>query len=497
MPFILYGLVRYFETRRFRPLLGAAAALVALNLSSGYYLLYFPPFVAAAALWEMARRRLWRDRRVWVHLCAAALLVALLTAPFVLPYVALRSLGFTSRSLAEVSRFSADVYSYATAFPEQRVWGRLMQAFAKPEGELFPGAVPVFLAVVGIGWWRRRTRSDVPPGGELRDATRHTGWSSMHAPRWVGRLLGAIVVGHVIAAVLTLALRRIAVDIGPFVLRLTNIDQLLLRAAVAAALLLVVSPAARRRAAAALEYRGFFVAALLMAAWLSLGPYPQALGRPLELASPYGWLYDHVPGFDGVRVPARFGMIVAFLLAALGGYGADVLSRIRGGRITLMALSAAFLFEATHVPFVVNGMTPLEDFNTPEARLYRPQRAPAVYREMARQPPGGVVVELPLGQPDFDLRAMFYSTVHWRPLVNGYSGFTPPHYGRLVAAFSEIPRHPQLSLEVLRASGATHVILHEAAYFGTEGHDTAAILRAAGAVELFRDGSDLLFLLPR
>ena len=37
----------------------------------GYYLLYFTPFAAAYALWEIAQRRLWRDRRVWLHLGAA------------------------------------------------------------------------------------------------------------------------------------------------------------------------------------------------------------------------------------------------------------------------------------------------------------------------------------------------------------------------------------------------------------------------------------------
>jgi hypothetical protein len=56
MPFVFYGLTRYFETRRLRPLAGAAAALIAQNLSCGYYLLYFSPFAASYALWEVWRR---------------------------------------------------------------------------------------------------------------------------------------------------------------------------------------------------------------------------------------------------------------------------------------------------------------------------------------------------------------------------------------------------------------------------------------------------------
>jgi len=140
-------------------------------------------------------------------------------------------------------------------------------------------------------------------------------------------------------------------------------------------------------------------------------------------------------------------------------------------------------------------MSPLRDYNAPEARLYRTARGPAVYREMARQPADSVVLELPLGQPDYDQRAMYYSTVHWRPLVNGYSGFIPPHYGRMITAFSEMPRHRELSLQVLRATGATHVILHEGAYRTKEGVETSAMLRQAGAVELLRDGSDVLFVI--
>jgi len=186
------------------------------------------------------------------------------------------------------------------------------------------------------------------------------------------------------------------------------------------------------------------------------------------------------------------------MLAILGGYGAAVLSARRHGRVILAAIAAAFLLEATFVPFLVNGVTPPRGFTMPEARVYRPARAPAVYHEVSRAVPAdGVVVELPLGYPDFDLRAIYYSIVHWRRMLNGYSGFTPPHYGRLSSELSEVPRHPDVSLQALREAGATHAIVHEGAYLGAEGRDTSASLRRLGAVELFRDGSDVLFAIPR
>jgi hypothetical protein len=227
-----------------------------------------------------------------------------------------------------------------------------------------------------------------------------------------------------------------------------------------------------------------------------LGVAPRALGRPLEIAAPYALLFDYVPGFDGLRVPARFAMIAMGMLAVLAGFGAAAFGQRHRGRAALAVLCTAFLLEATHVPFLVNGMTPPRDLNAPAARLYRPARAPAVYREVSRQAPASVLVELPLGNPDYDLRAMYYSIAHWRPLLNGYSGFFPPHYGQLRAAVTEVPRHPEFSLEVMQGSGATHAIVHEAAFRGEEGPATTAALIQLGASELFRDGADVLLALP-
>ncbi len=512
MPFVVYGLTRYFNSRRLLPLGGAALALVLQNLSSGYYLLYFAPFAAAFVVWEIGTRSLWRDRRTWLDVSCAGLLVTGVTTPFLLPYAALREQWqAASRSVAEVSRFSADVYSYATAFSEQRVWGGVLQAFPKPEGDLFPGMVPLLLALIGIvaagslgrGFTPRQAGHGHPTAQACAAGAPPTGppyvprSPTMLAPRWLVWILAAATIGHGVAAALVLMVRRVTLDEGWFVLRMSNINQLLLRAAVALGLLLVVSPPVRTRFQAFMRERGVFVLGLAAALWLSLGPSPQSLGRPLTIAAPYGLLYEYVPGFDGLRVPARFAMIVAFMLAVLAGYGAQALTRYRAGRGALIVASIVFLLEATQIPFTVNGLEPLRGFTTPEARLYRPARAPAVYHEMARQPPDSVLVELPIGQPDYDLRAMYYSTVHWRPVVNGYSGFFPPHYGQLAAALSEMGRHPAVSLEALGASGATHAIVHEGAYLDTEGTDTSALLRGAGAAEIFRDGSDVLFLLPR
>jgi uncharacterized membrane protein len=481
MPFALYGFRRYFDGGRTRALAGATAAVVAQGLSCGYYLLYFSPFAAAYVVWEAWRTGRLTDRRMWVALAVAMLAAAVVITPFALPYIRVSRELQLSRSLSEATRLSADVYSYATASVAERFWGsRLSDVFPKGEGELFPGAVPIVLALIGVMWSGRVRIEAEPPTWRTRTA-------------WVLSLVALV---HLVSGAAVILVRRFTLDLWLFDIRFGDATQLLLRATIAAAVALALSRTFRARAAALMRSRGFFVLALLAAMWLSLGPSPQALGRRLDLASPYRFLWNYVPGFEGLRVPARFAMIAVLMLAVLGAYGAAVLSRARYGAGVLVLLAAAFLFEAGAAPFVVNGMTPLRSFVTPPARVEPPRRAPEIYNAVSRLPPAVVLADLPLGQADYDLRAMYYSIDRWRPLLNGYSGFFPPQYPLAIVALNEVPRHVETSMAMLRQLGATHVIVHEGAYLDAEGRDTTASLRAVGAVEVFRDGTDVLLALP-
>jgi hypothetical protein len=481
MPFAMYGFRRYFESGRTRALIGATVAVVVQGLSSGYYLLFFTPFAVAYVVWEMWRKGRLKDRRAWFALVVAGAAAAVAIAPFVVPYVRVSRELQLSRSLSETTRLSADVYSYATASTAQRFWGeRLAAVFPKREGELFPGAIPLLLGFVGIVAAART------PSIKDAQTTRTI----------IARLLWAVAVLHALAAMATTLFRRLTLDLWLFDVRLGNVTQLLLRGAVAYSIALYLSPSMRVRASAFMRSGGFFVIALVAAAWLSLGPSPQVLGRPLDLASPYRLLWTYVPGLEGLRVPARFAMIVALMLAVLGALGAAVVAHLRHGVILLAVLGAVFLYEAGAAPFVVNGMSPVQGLTTPPARLELPRRAPLVYRAVGQLPADAVIADLPLGEADYDVRAMYYSIERWRRIVNGYSGFFPQHYGRVKVGLSELQRHPETSMETFRELGVTHVIVHEGAYLDAEGRDTTAALRGLGATELFRDGADVLLALP-
>ena len=133
-----------------------------------------------------------------------------------------------------------------------------MQAFPKPEGELFPGVIASLLALIGIVFGGRVTER-IPAPAEGAAVERAPSSASGITTRWLAWFFAAVAVGHGVAAVATLLLRRITFDTGLFVVRMSNVNQLLLRGGVAFALMLLVWPAARARTRAFMRDRGLFV----------------------------------------------------------------------------------------------------------------------------------------------------------------------------------------------------------------------------------------------
>ena len=491
MPLALFGLRRYFVTGRRRALVGAVAALVLNNHSNGYYLLFFAPVVAGYVLWEMATRGRLRDLRAWVHMGAAAAATAVLTVPFLLPYVWLRAATGEHRGLGEVVWFSADVMAYATVHEQVRLWGSLMRAFPRPEGDLFPGLTPLVLAGLAVAFGYLRARAAV-------DAT----LSAAPAQGRVARVtaLVALLVLLVYAGVLLLLLAGQGgrASFGPIEFKANSVSRALWTMGAAAAVLMVVS--ARARAMARAAWRSpliFWLALVLLAGWLSLGPEPQSFGRRLNAPSLYAPLYHHVPGFDGLRVPARFAVLVMLGVSVLAAYGVRDLAR-RGGvaRAGLPLLGLIFLAESTAAPLPVN-LTSADQVLPPPGRVYPLAEAPALYRYVAGLPADTVLVELPFGDTSWELQYVYYSTVHWRPLLNGYSGGFPASYLTLRSYLANPRRDPEAAWQALAASDATHLVLHEHAFTAQDLSFLRAWLDAHGVPQLARFGPAVVYRLPR
>ena len=83
---------------------------------------------------------------------------------------------------------------------------------------------------------------------------------------------------------------------------------------------------------------------------------------------------------------------------------------------------------------------------------------PAVYRWLARAPFQGAIVEWPFGF-DPDIEHTYRAAAHWKPILNGYSGFGPPHYHELGAILQERPIPPR-AWDRMEELGAAVLVFH-------------------------------------
>ena len=500
MPFALWGLNRFVtlipDPRSLIPAFGALAlgtgALVMQNWSCGYYLLYFAPFAPLFVVHRMWALGTLRSVRTWMGLVAAATGTLILTLPFLLPYLeAQRGFGF-ARPFGEVVGFSANVWSYLTASENVWLWGETLRFYTRPEGETFLGVVPWLLAIVaGIALVRREV--DAAPSQSDR--------------RRPVRVL--LVVMTVLAAIQFVALAS-AVAFGGFDVRAFGItisartpQRLLMQTVAAAGLVLALSPRARAVLGRLVRTPVFFFAvATILAMWLSLGPAPSAGDARVSGLGIYSALYHYVPGFDGVRVPARYAMIAGLFLAVLAGFGVAALVRwgqtprhfLLGVRPLMSVIALLVLVEGAAIPMEMNRAW-AQNEAMPPSRVFPAAEAPPVYSRLAALPAGSVITEFPFGDPAWEIRYVFYAASHWRPITNGYSGSFPPDYSARVARLRNVAADPEASWQSLLASGSTHAVVHPAA-FANPADATAvqAWLEAHGArrVETF-DDKDALY----
>src|SRR5262249_24392199 len=120
---------------------------------------------------------------------------------------------------------------------------------------------------------------------------------------------------------------------------------------------------------------------------------------------------------------------------------------------------------------------------------------PAVYRFLAGLPPSSAVIELPFGEVAYETRYMFYSTVHWRRLVNGYSGGAPAQYVLWTEHLQDPLERPEAAWQAVADSRATHIVVLEGGYAGGRGVQFSEWARAHGAREVAAFGSDRVFSL--
>lgn len=199
---------------------------------------------------------------------------------------------------------------------------------------------------------------------------------------------------------------------------------------------------------------------------LSLGPALHWFGKTVRLPFHYWQNINHVPlpylifyylmpGFQALRTPSRW-----ILLAAFAGitFSAIVINQHlkKDFKFSLIAL----------IPFIILIILTI---NKPQNYILVPQisQYPPVYFWLQQQS-GKIIIELPIYtwssiNAKNEVYRMLYSLQHNKTLVNGYSGYFPEEYNKLVGLMQSDFPNPT-TLTKLKQLNIDYLIIHTNEY---------------------------------
>lgn len=202
----------------------------------------------------------------------------------------------------------------------------------------------------------------------------------------------------------------------------------------------------------------------------------------------YLLLYDHVPGFQGVRTPGRLIMFTELALSLLAAAGAAHLASglqgVRAGRHLRWSATyrrpGAYLGAAFALLVLVEAWGTL---TTPDV----PPRPPGLDRVV------DPVLHLPTDEVSLDNAYTFWSTDGFPRTVNGSSGIVPDELKVLRQEMEQFP--DATSVGILERLGVRTVVLHTDRAANTPWEFTEARPTAGLPLEITADGDLVIYRL--
>lgn len=207
-------------------------------------------------------------------------------------------------------------------------------------------------------------------------------------------------------------------------------------------------------------FPGLAILALALAGW-RIGALPRRLRRALAIAAlacavlslgfqlngiswlyPYRWLYEVLPGFQGIRVPGRIHTLTTLCLALLAAGGAQAL--VARARSRWSGRAAAAIMATLCLAILAEGWGFADH---PTVELAPPGQS------AAPQP----ALHLPTGAFD-NRRYVLWSTDGFPRLVNGRGSFIPRQFNELMRITERFP--DARSVAYLRRLGVRSVTVH-------------------------------------
>jgi hypothetical protein len=352
--------------------------------------------------------------------------------------------------------WGASLLSYLTPSPSNLYSGLLPELLHRPENSLFPGWLAAGLALLGAcDLWRPSQAARVAGGPAGSPAGAAPATAAARLPAWRRAILLALLA---LAALGWLAgeARTWSAPTAP-AFHLTGLPRWATRNYSAPLALVVLGCggwlALRRR------WRGSRASL-----WNELDPWPRGLlaagAATAALSFPifFDPLARLLPGLEAIRVPARFYAFTSLAIVWLAAAALDrrlrerpPAARRRGAWIVIV-VAALLLLEVCPRPVGWDELEEEDDF-------------PDVTQWIADQPDIHAVLEIPLADPSLpapylvNVSYMYYSTLHWKPLVNGYSAHSPLAVEWLSQRCCR-PAPDAETLARLRLWGVTHILIH-------------------------------------
>jgi hypothetical protein len=452
LPVAIGAMHAYLEDRRPRWLLVLGVAWVLHSLSNGYYMFFAAVLIAAWLAYFGTTSRTWRAA---VHLTGTLALSSVALLPVLIGYYRIHDQYGLRRTFDEAAWFSSRLDSWFQAPAILRFWGGVL-----PEGQhsFFPGLTVLLMVLVAIA-----ARLSQPRPGANRTRARAILQTVMALLTVVSVAGLAWYVGHGPWSIYRS---------GQTYFKMSDPYRAMAVLALCGIPLLWMAPV--REALAARRPIVFYVLGTGLMALLSCGPILRVGEQVILERAPYRLLM-WLPGFAGLRVPSRFWMMGVFCLAAAAGIGyASLVPRKQ--RIAQLAVGA----------IACAGLLGDGWLKVMPTRL-----VPPLWSAMRGADPRLPLLELPMGPGGLDSVATLRTTSHRRRVLNGVSGYEPPHYPPMQEGL--LLRDPEM-LKAIASLGAFEVSIERAS--DSDGRWRQYVLGAPGAVLVAEDGERAIVRVP-
>jgi len=187
----------------------------------------------------------------------------------------------------------------------------------------------------------------------------------------------------------------------------------------------------------------------LLGCLLAMGPFASLLG--LRIGALHDLAARVVPGWSALRVYGRFSIAAWLALSLLCAMPFARGVRWLGPHRTPLAIVAALL-----VASLVWSTSRIEIHTLPPPDE---ERRLTAYRWLAEHGEEDPVLEWPMQFGRVDSEYMYLSTLHWLPLVNGYSGYRPPSNELLASLAACLPERAA-ARSLLELNVARWLVVH-------------------------------------